>query len=162
MKTNLNTLFFIIGLMSFTTISAPSIYEFSIKDIDGEMLKLSNYKGKIIVVVNVASQSPLTEQFASLQDFHLKYESKGVVVIGCPSNSYRNELDTDKDIRSFCRSKYKITFPLSTKLEVKGSNQHPLFAYFAKKYLNEVMDAPVNFDFQKFIIGKDGRLGNRK
>lgn len=135
-----------------------SIYNFTVKSIDGDQVNLSQYKGKVLVVVNVASKSPLTVQYEALQKFYKEYGSKGVVVLAFPSNSYKGELGTDKEIRSFCRSKYKVTFPMFTKVEVKGKNQHPVFKYLSNKTENGVMDAPANWDFQKYILNKKGKL----
>lgn len=151
------SLFLLLSLMSFSSTNNSNIHSFTFKSIDGATINLADYKGKIIVLVNVASNGPLAVQYASLQKFYTEYKDK-VVVVGFPSNSYRNELETDKDIRSFCRSKYKVTFPLSTKIDVKGSNQHPLFKYLSSKSLNGVMDAPANMDFQKYIIDQNGLL----
>lgn len=137
--------------------SAP-IYSFKIKDIDGHEVDFSKYKGKILVIVNVASNSPLTTQYESLEQFYQKYKGKGVEVLAFPSNSFNSELETDKEIRVFCRSKYRISFSLFTKVDVKGKKQHPIFKYLANKSENEVMDAPIKWDFQKFIINKKGML----
>ncbi|MGB0864655.1 MAG: glutathione peroxidase [Saprospiraceae bacterium] len=152
------SLLLIFSLMSFSSPTNNSnVHSFALKSIDGSNINLGDYKGKILVLVNVASNGPLAVQYASLQKLHTEYKDK-VVVVGFPSNSYRNELDTDKEIRSSCRSKYKVSFPLSTKIDVKGSNQHPLFKYLSSKSLNGVMDAPPNMDFQKYIIDQNGNL----
>ena len=151
------SLILILSLMSFSSTNNSNIHSFTFKSIDGSTINLADYKGKIIVLVNVASNGPLAVQYASLQKLHTEYKDK-LVVVGFPSNSYRNELETDKEIRSFCRSKYKVAFPLSTKIEVKGSNQHPLFKYLSSKSLNGVIDAPTNMDFQKYIIDQNGLL----
>jgi glutathione peroxidase len=147
----------VLSLMSFSTTSNSNVHSFSFKSIDGSTINLADYKGKILVLVNVASNGPLSVQYASLQKLHTEYKDK-LVVVGFPSNSFRNELETDKEIRSSCRSKYKITFPLSSKIEIKGSSQHPLFKYLSNKSLNGVMDAPANMDFQKYIIDQNGNL----
>jgi glutathione peroxidase len=147
----------ILSLMSFSTTSNSNVHSFSFKSIDGSTINLADYKGKILVLANVASNGPLSVQYASLQKLHTEYKDK-LVVVGFPSNSFRNELETDKEIRSSCRSKYKITFPLSSKIDIKGSSQHPLFKYLSNKSLNGVMDAPANMDFQKYIIDQNGNL----
>lgn len=135
-----------------------TIYDFQLTDIDGRSVNMSDYKGKVIIVVNVASNSPLTPQYASLEKFYNEYSGKGVVILGFPSNSYKNELETDKDIRSFCRSKYRVSFPMFSKVEVKGGSQHPLFKFLSSKSMNGVMDAPTKMDFQKYIIDRSGKL----
>ena len=148
---------FSLVLTSFTINTNSNVHGFKITSIDGEEISLSKYKGKVLVLVNVASNGPLAEQYKSLQKLHTEFKDQ-VVVIGFPSNSYNNELETDKEIRSHCRSKYKVSFPLSTKIEVKGGSCHPLFNYLAKKSLNGEMDAPANFDFHKYIIDGNGKL----
>lgn len=145
-------------ILGISQTTSKSIHSFTVKNIDGDQVNLSKYKGKVLVVVNVASNSPLTVQYEALQKFYKEYESKGVVVLAFPSNSYKAELGTDKEIRSFCRSKYKVTFPMFSKVDVKGKNQHPIFKYLANKSENGVMDAPTNWDFQKYIINKKGKL----
>ncbi len=147
-----------IFLLSIGQTSNKSIHSFTVKDIDGDQINLSQYKGKVLVIVNVASKSPLTVQYEALQKLYTEYKSQGVEVLAFPSNSYKGELSTDKEIRSFCRSKYKVTFPMFSKVDVKGKNQHPIFKYLADKNENGVMDAPANWDFQKYIINKKGKL----
>ena len=155
-KLSIFSLVAIIGL-SFTTIN-NNLYKFKISSIDGQEISLSDYKGKVIILVNVASNSPQSSQFESLQKLYSTYKDKGVEIIGFPSNSYKNELENDKAIRSFCRSKYRITFPLSTMVDVKGKKQHPIFSYLADKNQNGIMNAPANMDFQKYIINQEGQL----
>jgi glutathione peroxidase len=152
--------FVIIPLLIFgiAQTTSKSIHSFTAKSIDGDQVNLSQYKGKVLIVVNVASKSPLTIQYEALQKFYKEYEGKGVVILAFPSNSYKGELGTDKEIRSFCRSKYKVTFPMFSKVEVKGKNQHPVFKYLSNKAENGVMDAPANWDFQKYILNKKGKL----
>ena len=136
-----------------------SVYDFNIRSIDGGELPLSAYKGKVIVVVNVASQSPLSGQLKTLQRFYTHNRNKEIVVLGFPSNSFKNEpLDTDKKVRIHYRSKFGVHFPLSGLVNVRGANQHPLFQFFEQKSLNKTMDAPINMDFQKFIIDRNGRF----
>ena len=155
-KSSIFILIAVIGL-SFTATNS-NLYQFKISSIDGQEISLSDYKGKIIILVNVASNSPQSSQVESLQKLDSTYKDKGVEVIGFPSKSYKNELENDKAIRSFCRSKYHITFPLSTMVEVKGKKQHPIFSYLADKSQNGAMNAPVNMDFQKYIINQEGQL----
>lgn len=145
-------------LMSFTTTSNPNFYDYSIQGIDGELLDLSSYKGKVVVIVNVARESPLINQLASFETFYKKYKSQGLVVIACPSDTYGHEPHSDKEIRSFYRSKYRISYNISTKIEVMGKNQHQLFQFLTTKEKNGVEDISIKMDYHKFIIDKSGNL----
>lgn len=163
MKTRINqiklSIFSLIAIIALSfTATNNNLYKFKINSIDGQEISFSDYKGKVIILVNVASNSPQSSQFESLQKLYSTYKDKGVEIIGFPSNSYKNELENDKAIRSFCRSKYLITFPLSTMVDVKGTKQHPIFSYLADKNQNGMMNAPANMDFQKYIINKEGQL----
>lgn len=137
--------------------SKSTVYSFKVKDIDGYTVDFSEYRGKVLVITNIACKSPLTPQLGELERFYKNYKSK-VEILAFPSNSFKSELNTDKEIRVFCRSKYKVSFKIFSKIEVKGKKQHPLFRYLSKKEENKVMDAPTKWDFQKYIIDKNGKL----
>lgn len=138
---------------------AESIYDFEVKDIKGNPLSLAKYKGKIVVIVNVASKCGLTPQYEGIQKFYEEYKSKDVVVLGFPANNFLfQEPGSDKDIEQFCTLKYHVTFDMFSKIDVKGSNIHPLYQYLTKKELNGKEDAEVSWNFQKFLVGKDGKL----
>jgi glutathione peroxidase len=135
------------------------IYGFTMKDIDGNDVSLSKYKGKVVVIVNVASKCGLTPQYKDLQAFYEKYQSKGVVVLGFPANNFLSqEPGTNSEIKSFCSANYGVTFDMFSKISVKGKDIHPLYKYLTEKSVNGKMDAPVSWNFQKFVIGKDGVL----
>jgi glutathione peroxidase len=140
--------------------SESTIYSFKVKDIDDYIVDFSEYKGKVLVIINIACSSPLTPQLNELEAFYKKYKPKKVEVLAFPSNSFKSELKTNKEIRVFCRSKYKVSFTIFSKIEVKGKKQHPLFKYLSDKKENNVMDAPIKWDFQKYIIDKNGKLVN--
>ncbi|MDC3021497.1 glutathione peroxidase, partial [Pelagibacteraceae bacterium] len=104
-------------------------FDFSFKDLDGSEMKLSNFKDKVIIVTNVASYCGFTSQYEDLQEIWEKYQSKGVIVIGVPSNSFNQEMETNKEIKNFCEAKFGISFPMTEKVEVKGSNAHEFYKW---------------------------------
>lgn len=139
--------------------TVKDIYGFTMKDIDGNDVSLSKYKGKVVVIVNVASKCGLTPQYKDLQAFYEKYQSKGVVVLGFPANNFLSqEPGSNSEIKSFCSANYGVSFDMFSKISVKGKDIHPLYQYLTEKSVNGKMDAPVSWNFQKFVIGKDGVL----
>ena len=138
---------------------SKSIYDFNVKDIDGKEVALSNYKGKVVVIVNVASKCGFTPQYKEIQAFYEKYTSRGVVVLGFPCNQFMGqEPGSESDIKSFWSSQYSVTFPMFSKVDVKGADQAPLYKYLTDEAQNGVEGNKVSWNFQKFIIGKDGKL----
>lgn len=136
-----------------------TVYDFTMKDIDGNTVPLSNYKGKILVIVNTASQCGLVGQFAEIEAFYKKYKDKGVVVLGFPANNFLGQEPlSNSDIKGFCTKNYGVTFQMFSKISVKGDDMDPLYKYLTSKDQNGVIDAPVKWNYQKFIIGKDGKV----
>ena len=136
-----------------------TIYQFKMKDIDGKEVDLSKYKGKVVIIVNVASKCGHTPQYADLEKFYNEYKGKGVEILGFPANNFLSqEPGSDSDIKAFCTSKYNVTFDMFSKIDVKGSDIVPLYQFLTKKELNGTLDSPVTWNFQKFIIGKDGKV----
>ncbi len=131
-------------------------YDFNFKDLDGSSLNLSEYKGKVIVVVNVASQCGFTNQYEDMQNIWVKYQSKGIVMLGVPSNDFgKQEPGSSEDIKNFCEAKFGISFPMTEKVSVKGSDAHP-FYHWAKK--NFGSSAVPKWNFHKIIINKEGKI----
>ena len=131
-------------------------YDFNFKDLDGSNLNLSEYKGKVIVVVNVASQCGFTSQYEDMQKIWDKYQSKGLVLLGIPSNDFgKQEPGSNKDIKNFCEAKFGITFPMTEKVSVKGNNAHPFYVW-AKE--NHGKSAIPKWNFHKIIIDKKGKI----
>ena len=131
-------------------------YDFEFKDLDGSTLNLSEYKNKVIVVVNVASQCGFTKQYEAMQKIWEEYQNKNVVIIGVPSNDFGNqEPGTNKEIKNFCEAKFGISFPMTEKVEVKGSNAHDFYKWANKNFGR---DAIPKWNFHKIIIGKDGKI----
>ena len=140
--------------------SEISLYDIPLKDINGKDTSLKEYKGKVLLIVNVASHCGYTPQYEGLQAIFKKYEAKGLVVVGFPCNDFgAQEPGTPEEIKTFCSSKYNVTFPLFAKLHVKGPEQHPLYAALTGK------DAPfpgdVKWNFGKFVIDRDGKIVKR-
>ena len=131
-------------------------YDFEFKDLDGSSLNLSDYKGKVIVVVNVASQCGFTSQYEDMQEVWEKYQAKGIVMLGVPSNDFGNQEPGDnKEIKNFCEAKFWITFPMTGKVSVKGSNAHPFYVWARK---NHGKSAIPKWNFHKIIVDKNGKV----
>lgn len=149
-------------LLAFALLLAPAgktIYDFNMKDIDGKSVSLSAYKGKVLLVVNVASRCGNTPQYKDIEALYEKYKDKGLVVLGFPANNFmEQEPGSDATIKTFCTTEYHVTFPMFSKISVKGSDMHPLYKYLTDKSQNGVVDAPIKWNFQKFIIGRDGKV----
>ena len=131
-------------------------YDFQFKDLDGSILNISEYKNKVIVVVNVASQCGFTNQYEDMQKIWEKYQMKGLVMIGVPSNDFgQQEPGNNDEIKNFCEAKFGISFPMTEKVSVKGDSAHPFYIW-AKN--NHGKTAVPKWNFHKIIIGKDGKI----
>lgn len=136
-----------------------TIYDFTMKDIDGNDVALSKYKGKIVVIVNTASQCGLVGQLGEIEAFYKKYQDKGVVVLGFPANNFLGQEPLNNaDIKAFCTKNYGVTFPMFSKISVKGDDINPLYKFLTNKSENGVLDAPVKWNYQKFIIDRNGKV----
>lgn len=153
------TLVGIMMLFAFALSAQTSFYDFTVKDIDGNDFTLSSLKGKKVMVVNVASKCGHTPQYQQLQEIYEKYGDKDFVVIGFPANNFmKQEPGTNAEIKEFCSSKFHVTFPMMEKISVKGDDIHPLYQWLTEKSQNGVEDAPVKWNFQKFLIDENGKL----
>ena len=131
-------------------------YDFNFKDLDGSNLSLSEYKQKVIVVVNVASKCGFTSQYDDMQKVWDEYQKKGVVMIGVPSNDFGNqEPGNSQDIKNFCESKFGITFPMTEKVSVKGDDAHPFYKWAVK---NHGKSAIPKWNFHKIIVDREGKV----
>ncbi len=130
-------------------------YDFEFNSIDGDLIKLSQYKDKVIVVVNVASRCGYTPQYEDLQRLWTEYKSKNLVVLGIPTNNFRQEPGNNKEIKDFCETNFGITFPMTEKTNVIGGNSHPFYKWARKDY---GIGAIPKWNFHKIIIGKDGKV----
>lgn len=146
------------NLQDSTDVPKSTIYQFSIKGIDGKDINFSDFKGKKILVVNVASKCGFTPQYKSLESLYQTYKNQ-LVVIGFPCNQFfAQEPGTDAEIASFCKSKYDVTFPLTTKIDVKGKNITPIYQWLCHKKENGVLSASITWNFNKFLIDENGYL----
>ena len=132
-------------------------YEFSFRGIDGKLINLASYKNKVIVVVNVASRCGYTPQYKDLQQLWINYKEKDLVVIGVPTNNFKQEPGTNTDIKKFCESTYGINFPLAEKTNVIGSNAHPFYVWARK---NHGIGAIPKWNFHKIIVNKNGKISD--
>ena len=132
------------------------VYDFDFNDLDGSPLNLSEYKNKVIIVINVASQCGFTKQYEDMQKIWEKYQSRGVIILGVPSNDFGNqEPGSSQEIKNFCEAKFGISFPMTEKLSVKGESAHPFYKWAEK---NHGKTAVPKWNFHKIIIGKNGKI----
>jgi len=131
-------------------------YDFKFNDLDGSALSLSEYKGKVIVVINVASQCGFTNQYEDMQKIWEKYQDKGIVILGVPSNNFgKQEPGSNSEIKKFCESKFGISFPMTEKVSVKGPKAHPFYIWARE---NHGKSAVPKWNFHKIIIDKNGKV----
>ena len=129
---------------------------FTMKNIDGEDVHLSKYKGKVLLIVNVASECGFTPQYKDLEALYLKYKERGFMILGFPANNFgAQEPGTDQEIKKFCSSTYGITFDLFSKISVKGEDQHPLYKAITT---DPTYGGDVKWNFQKYVVDRDGNL----
>jgi len=153
-------LFAALSVLAIVAAQAESIYDVKLKDIDGKDTTLSAYKGKALLIVNVASKCGYTPQYKSLEATYQKYKDKGFVVLGFPCNQFgAQEPGTNEEIKQFCASKYNVTFPLFDKLDVNGDNRHALYVALAGE--KSPFPGNIKWNFNKFVIGKDGKILKR-
>jgi glutathione peroxidase len=139
---------------------AGSIYDIQVKDIDGKNTILAAYKGKVLLIVNVASKCGFTPQYKNLEAVYEKYKDQGLVILGFPCNQFGGqEPGTDEEVKQFCTSKYFITFPLFDKIEVNGPNRHPLYVALAGE--TSPFPGDITWNFNKFLISRDGKILKR-
>jgi glutathione peroxidase len=162
MKTLLTTLALAVtASFSLAADIKESIHDYKVKDIEGKEIDLSEYKGKVLLIVNVASECGATRQYAPLQMLNLKYGKDGFAVIGFPANNYGGqEPGSDEEIAAFCSKKYEVTFPMMSKVSVKGDDQAPLFQYLTSAE-NPDKKGDIGWNFEKFLVGKDGKVLRR-
>ena len=157
----MKNLLIILGLMLFAsaTTAQKSFHNYTVTDIEGNSFELSSLKGKKVLVVNTASECGLTPQYEQLQKVYETYGGDNFVIIGFPANNFNDqEPGTNDDIALFCQRNYGVTFPMMSKISVKGENMHPLYQWLTRKSENGVMDSEVGWNFQKYLIDEEGRL----
>ena len=132
-------------------------YEFKFKGLSGELIKLSDYENKVIIVVNVASRCGFTKQYDDLQNLWNNYKDKGLVVIGIPTNDFKQEPASNADIKNFCEQNFNINFPMTEKINVLGNEAHPFYKWAKDNYGKAAIP---KWNFHKVIIGKDGKIAD--
>lgn len=130
-------------------------YDFQFNGLEGNPIKLKNYTDKVIIVVNVASRCGFTNQYEDLQKLWSTYKDQGLIVIGVPTNNFRQELNTNKEIKEFCESTFGINFPMTEKIDVLGDKAHPFYQWAKKNYGNSAVP---KWNFHKIIINKKGKI----
>ncbi len=138
------------------------IHSFTMKNIDGKEVPLAGYKGKVMLLVNVASKCGHTPQYGGLEELYRKYKDRGFVVLGFPANNFLGqEPGTDEQIKEFCSTKYDVTFDMFSKISVKGDDQHPLYRHLTAEESNPAFAGNVKWNFTKFLVNRDGAVIGR-
>jgi glutathione peroxidase len=138
-----------------------SAHDFTLADIGGKPVPLKDYRGKVLLAINVASQCGYTKQYQNMVALHERFKERGLLVLGFPANNFgQQEPGTDAQIAEFCSTKYAVSFPVFSKISVKGGDQHPLFQYLTTAP-NPDFTGDIEWNFEKALIGKDGRLLRR-
>lgn len=136
-----------------------TIYQFTVEDINGKPFALADLKGKKVMIVNTASKCGLTPQYKELEALYQQYKDRDFIIIGFPANNFLGqEPGSNEQIASFCSINYGVSFPMMSKISVKGKNMHPLYQFLTQKSKNGVEDSKVRWNFQKYLIGRDGKL----
>jgi glutathione peroxidase len=139
-----------------------TVYDFSARTIDGMERALAHYRGKVLLVVNVASECGFTPQYKGLEELHRKFESRGFAVLGFPCNQFgEQEPGSEEQIKSFCETRFGVSFPLFSKIEVNGREAHPLYAFLKSSEPGLLGTEAIKWNFTKFLVGKDGKVIKR-
>ena len=154
-------LFGVLLIMATSLFAASGVYSFTLNSIDGKPAPLADYKGKVVLIVNVASQCGYTPQYSALEAIYEKYKDQGFVILGFPANNFgAQEPGTNEEIKTVCTRKYSVTFPMYAKISVKGDDQAPLYGYLTKE-TGAGISGDIKWNFTKFLVGKDGRVIQR-
>jgi len=139
-----------------------TVHDFNLNSIDGQPAPLAAYKGKVVLLVNVASKCGFTPQYSALESTYEKYKDRGFVIVGIPANNFgAQEPGSNQEIKTFCSSKYHVTFPMMAKVSVKGDDITPLYQFLTDKSSNPQSGGEIKWNFTKFLIGPDGRVITR-
>jgi len=138
---------------------AAAIYDFTMKTIDGKEIPLSRYEGKVLLLVNVASECGNTPQYADLEALYRKYRDRGFMILAFPANNFgAQEPGTDEEIKEFCTTTYGVTFDLFSKISVKGDDRHPLYRFITSEESNPGFGGEVKWNFQKYLVSRAGKI----
>ena len=136
---------------------AHSIYDFTVRSIDGQQVSLKSYSGKVVLLVNVASKCGFTPQYAGLEAVYEKYKDRGLVIVGIPANNFaQQEPGTNEEIKKFCSNKYNVTFPMMSKVSVLGDDETPLYQFLTSKSANPQIGGDIKWNFTKFLFDRNG------
>ncbi len=139
-----------------------SVYDFEAKSIDNQTQKLDAYKGKVLLIVNVASKCGFTPQYKGLEELYRKYKDKGLVILGFPCDQFGHQEPGDEnEIKNFCSLKYEVSFPMFAKIAVNGDNAHPLYKYIKKEEKGILGTESIKWNFTKFLVNKSGEVVKR-
>lgn len=155
----MKALFYGLFFISLNVFSAGNFYDFKVNHGEGGVINFSEFKGKVVVLTNIATRCGFTDQLDDLETIYAKYKDKNVVVLGIPSNNFLSQTpEANKEVVQFCKLKYKTNFPITEKVDVIGDNKHPII-----KWVNgqKGFESPILWNFEKFIIGKDGLIIDR-
>jgi len=155
------TKFFVLLALLGTTLMAAekTVYDFTLNSIDGQPTPLSSFKGKVVLLVNVASRCGYTPQYAGLEALYEKYKNRGFVIVGIPANNFgAQEPGSNQEIKTFCTAKYHVTFPMMAKVSVKGDDITPLYAFLTDKSAHPDTGGEIGWNFTKFLVGPDGKV----
>jgi glutathione peroxidase len=148
-----------LGICQNENVMDQTIYQFKVKDIEGNSFNFQNLRGKKIMIVNTASKCGLTGQYKALQKLYDRYKDSGFVIVGFPANDFLwQEPGSNREIAAFCEKNYGVTFPMMSKIKVKGSEMHPLYQFLTQVRKNGQKSSTVSWNFQKYLIGIDGQL----
>src|SRR5437764_1270935 len=140
------------------TAQAHSIYDFTMKSIDGQPVSLKSYNGKVVLLVNVASKCGFTPQYTGLETLYEKYKDRGLVIVGVPANNFaQQEPGTNEEIKTFCSRKYNVTFPMMSKVSVLGEDETPLYRFLTDKSVNPKIGGDIKWNFTKFLFDRNGK-----
>jgi len=148
-------------IMAGSLLAAPGLYSFTLNSIDGKPAPLADYKGKVVLLVNVASRCGFTPQYSALEATYEKYKDQGFVILGFPANNFgAQEPGTNEEIKTFCSRKYSVSFPMYAKISVKGADQSPLYAYLTKQ-TGPGIAGDIKWNFTKFLVDRNGNVVQR-
>lgn len=137
----------------------PSVYDFTLNSIDGQPTSFGSYKGKVLLVVNVASRCGYTPQYSALESVYEKYKDRGLVIVGVPANNFgAQEPGTNQEIKTFCTRKYNVQFPMMSKVSVKGDDTAPLYRYLTDSSVNPKTGGEIKWNFTKFLFDRNGNI----
>jgi glutathione peroxidase len=136
-----------------------NVFDFMLNSIDGQPTSLGSFKGKVVMLVNVASRCGFTPQYSALESIYEKYKGRGFVIVGIPANNFgAQEPGTNQEIKTFCTAKYKVSFPMMSKVSVKGGDITPLYQFLTDKSASPKTGGEIQWNFTKFLVGPDGRV----